>query len=127
MARVRARNEKALARELAGIEVGYYLPMLTRRVARRDTGKCRKSLVCAFPGYVPLVGYPERRADILRLGRIVNVMRVVDQQRFVAELDRFGSRWSLRTASTCTVGSWWGNGCESSRGRCGTSKASFST
>ena len=86
VARVKPRNEKALARELAGLGVGYYLPMLIQRTIRRDNRKPRKSILCAFPGYLSLAGFQERKADILRTGRIINVIRVDDQEKFVREL-----------------------------------------
>ncbi len=87
VARVKPRNEKALAWELARLDVGYYLPMIRKRTIRRDNGKPRKSVLCIFPGYVPVVGYEEKKADILRSGRIVKMIRVIDQERFVAELE----------------------------------------
>ena len=88
VARVKPRNEKALARELAGLGVGYYLPMLIQRTIRRDNRKPRKSVLCAFPGYLSLAGYRERKTEILRTGRIINVLRVDDQEQFVRELDQ---------------------------------------
>jgi transcription antitermination factor NusG len=87
VARVKPRNEKALAWELARLGVGYYLPMIKKRTIRRDNGKPRKSVLCLFPGYVPVVGYQDKKADILRSGRIVKVIRVIDQERFVMELE----------------------------------------
>jgi transcription antitermination factor NusG len=94
--RVKPRNEKALALELAGQDVPYYLPMLMQCTRRKDNGKVRKSVVCAFPGYVPLVGYPKRREEILRSGRVVNVIRVSDQESFVRELEnvRIALEWA---------------------------------
>jgi hypothetical protein len=98
VARVKPRNEKVLALELAGLDVGYYLPMLLKRTARRDNGKPRKSVVCAFPGYLPVVGYPERREDILRSCRILKVLRVLDQERFARELEsvRVALEWAAK-------------------------------
>ncbi len=88
VARVKPRNEKALARELAGLGVGYYLPLVIQRTLRRDNRKPRKSVLCAFPGYLSLAGYQERKTEILRTGRIINVIRVSDQEKFVRELDQ---------------------------------------
>ena len=88
VARVKSRHEKALAWELTRLGIGYYLPLVTRRTVRRDTGKARKSIVCLFPGYLALVGYQERKRDLFRTGRLLGVLEVVDQDRFVAELDR---------------------------------------
>jgi transcriptional antiterminator RfaH len=85
--RTRPRNEKALAWDLSRIGVGYYLPLMTKRTIRRDTGKPRKSIICLFPGYISVVDYQERRLEVLRTGRVINAMEVVDQAKFVAELE----------------------------------------
>jgi transcription antitermination factor NusG len=98
VARVRPRNEKSLAWELAALDVHYYLPMFTRRTRRADNGKPRKSVVCLFPGYVPLVGYPQRREDVLRSSRVLKVIQVPDQDRFVRELESV--RLALEAAET---------------------------
>jgi transcription antitermination factor NusG len=86
VARVKPRAEKALAHDLARLGVGYYLPLIVRRTVRPDTGKARKSIVCLFPGYVPLVGFSERKSEILNTGRVAGVLAVPDQDRFIAEL-----------------------------------------
>jgi transcription antitermination factor NusG len=88
VARVKPRQEKALAWDLARLGVGYYLPMLTKRTRRRDNGKLRKSLVCAFPGYLSVTDYEERKAEILRTGRILNLIKVSGQEQFVRELEQ---------------------------------------
>ncbi|OGP59723.1 MAG: hypothetical protein A2V67_02945 [Deltaproteobacteria bacterium RBG_13_61_14] len=88
VARVKPRQEKALAWDLARLGVGYYLPMLTKRTRRRDNGKLRKSLVCAFPGYLSVTYYKERKAEILRTGRILNLLKVSGQEQFVRELEQ---------------------------------------
>ena len=88
VARVKPRPEKALAWDLARLGVGYYLPMLTKRTRRRDNGKLRKSLVCAFPGYLSVTDYEERKAEILRTGRILNLIKVSGQEQFVRELEQ---------------------------------------
>ena len=88
VARVKPRQEKALAWDLARLWVGYYLPMLTKRTRRRDNGKLRKSLVCAFPGYLSVTDYEERKAEILRTGRILNLIKVSGQEQFVRELEQ---------------------------------------
>jgi len=85
--RVKPRAEKALARELAREGVGYYLPMFTKRTIRRDSNKPRKSVMCLFPGYLSVADWPARKETILRTGRIINVIRVMDQDKFVGELE----------------------------------------
>ena len=85
--RVRPRHEKALAWELVRMEIGYYLPLMTKRTIRRDTGKPRKSIICLFPGYISVVGYPEKRQEIFRTGRVLKALEVIDQEKFVSELE----------------------------------------
>lgn len=87
IARVKPRHEKALARDLASLGVGYFLPMMTRRTIRRDNNKPRKSVICLFPGYISLVGYHNRKNELLRTSRILNVIEIFDQDRFVAEIE----------------------------------------
>ncbi len=84
--RVKPRNEKALAWELQRMGVSYYLPLMTKRTIRRDNGKPRKSIICLFPGYISIADYQERRAEIMRSGRVLRPIEVLDQERFVQEL-----------------------------------------
>ena len=88
VARVKPRNEKALAWELLRLGISYYLPMFVKRSLRRDNRKPRKSVICTFPGYLSLAGYPEKKPEILRTGRVLQVIRVGDQEKFVRELEQ---------------------------------------
>lgn len=101
VARVKPRNEKALAHELARMEISYYLPLILKRTLRRHSRKIRKSLLCAFPGYLALTRYPERKVDILRTGRVLHVIQVQDQEKFVRELDQV--RRALAETTDLTV------------------------
>ena len=87
VARVKPRTEKALAWELRDKGIGYYLPMFNKRAIRRDNHKPRKSVITLFPGYISLTGWPEKRGSILRTGRVLRVIRVIDQEKFVGELE----------------------------------------
>jgi transcription antitermination factor NusG len=87
VARVKPRTEKALARELREKGIGYCLPMFTKRTIRRDNHKPRKSVIPLFPGYISLTHWPEKRESILRTGRVLRVIRVIDQEKFVGELE----------------------------------------
>lgn len=86
--RVKPRQEKSLAWDLARCQVGYYLPLITKRTTRRDNGKSRKSVVCLFPGYISVVDYPRHKLNILRTGRVTGSLEVHDQEQFVSELAR---------------------------------------
>lgn len=108
VARVRPRNEKVLAWELGARGVSYYLPMLQQTTLRKDNGKCRRSVVCLFSGYVPLVGYIDHRTEILQTGRIINVIAVRDQEGFVRELESvriaLGSSGTIKVHHRLVVG-----------------------
>jgi transcription antitermination factor NusG len=86
VARVKPRHEKALAHDLARLGIGYYLPLMTKRTIRKDNHKPRKSVVVLFPGYIPVAGRAERRAEIRRTGRVAGIIEVSDQDRFIREL-----------------------------------------
>ena len=85
--RVKPRNEKALARELAQLGVGYYLPMFTKRTIRRDNGKIRKSVVCLFPGYISITDYPLIKETLFRTGRVMKIIKIMGQAQFASELE----------------------------------------
>ncbi len=53
IAKVRARQEKALAFDMMAHGMGYYLPVFTKSVIRPDTGKKRTSILPLFPSYLP--------------------------------------------------------------------------
>jgi len=86
VARVKSRNEKALARDLMEQGIGYYLPMYEKRVRRKDNNKIRKTVCPLFPGYVSVAGGNEERHKILSTGRVAGILDVDDQERFVKEL-----------------------------------------
>jgi hypothetical protein len=86
IAKVKPRQEKALAFELLAMEVGYYLPLFSKSVRRPDTGKLRTSILPLFPSYLPFEcdDVPEwlRRSD-----RVVSVMNIRCQQHFKNQLE----------------------------------------
>lgn len=86
VAHVKSRQEKALARELAVADVPYYLPMVEKRVRRRDNGKVRKSLMPLFPGYLALALEREDWGRVYATHRVANLIAVGDQELFVREL-----------------------------------------
>ncbi|HUT52999.1 MAG TPA: transcription termination/antitermination NusG family protein [bacterium] len=86
VARVKPRQEKALAHDLVRLGMAYYLPMMTKRTVRRDNGKPRKSVVVLFPGYISVAGNGELRSELMKTGRTAGVIAVADQERFVSEL-----------------------------------------
>jgi transcription antitermination factor NusG len=63
------------------------LPLLQKRVLRPDNGKARKSIVCVFPGYLPFTGYREQKEKVFAAGHVIKVLKVVDQDGFISELE----------------------------------------
>jgi len=87
VARVKPRNEKALAWDLYRMGLSYYLPLVTKRSVRRDNGKPRKSIICLFPGYLCIAGSPEIKPCVFRTGRVFKMIEVIDQTRFITEME----------------------------------------
>lgn len=84
VAKVKPRQEKAFAEDLLRAEVEYYLPLYTKVTRRRDNNKPRKSIVPLFPGYV---SFAQRTPEhIYTGGRVVNIISIRHQKRFVHEL-----------------------------------------
>jgi len=88
VAHVKPRQEKALAKDLQKRGISYYLPLTEKRSRRRDNGKIRKSIVPLFPGYISFACPPEQKSRAFGTQRIVHVLDVVDQDRFVLECSR---------------------------------------
>ena len=80
----RARNEKALAADLARLDVRHFVPLVACR--RRYAGHVRQVLIPLFPGYVFLCGSPDDRLAALRTNRVAQTLEVADQDRFRLEL-----------------------------------------
>ena len=84
VAHTKARFEKALAWDLLGRGIGYFLPMIER--VRVSGGRKRRVLLPLFPSYVFLCGTEEDRYDALATNRICQVIEVSDQAGLVDEL-----------------------------------------
>jgi transcription antitermination factor NusG len=81
---VRSRQEKGLARHLAGHGVGFYLPQAEKQVRR--AGRTFVSSLPLFPGYLFFRGPAEARWEALRSNLIVQVLPVLDQEGLQGEL-----------------------------------------
>ncbi len=86
IAKVRPRQEKALAFDLVRNNIEYYLPMVVHVTRRRDNNKPRKSVLPLFPGYISFCGGDPEARGIYRTGRVVSVIPIKYQERFVREL-----------------------------------------
>jgi transcription antitermination factor NusG len=88
IAKVKPRQEKALAFDLIKRDIEYYLPMYTKVVRRRDNNKPRKSVLPLFPGYLSFCAHEGTQRLVYSTGRIVNLVEVRHQRRFVDELEQ---------------------------------------
>ena len=84
VAHTKSRNEKALAQDLIGKNISYFLPMSWR--AHRRKGRTFRSLVPLFSGYLFFCGQENQRIEVLRTNRVANLIEVKDQRKLVAEL-----------------------------------------
>ena len=84
VAHTKSRNEKALAHDLVGRNINYFLPM-TWRVWRRSR-RTMRSLLPIFSGYLFFCGGENQRLELLRTNRVANVIEVKDQQQLLSEL-----------------------------------------
>lgn len=84
VAHVRSRQEKALARYLQPLDVGFYLPQREHRVRR--AGRTLVSYLPLFPGYLFFRGSSADRLAALRSNLIVRVLDVLNQNLLDEEL-----------------------------------------
>lgn len=87
VAHTKSRNEKALAHDLIGKNISYFLPM-TWKVQRRSHRTFR-SLLPLFSGYLFFCGKENERVELLRTNRVANVIVVKDQEKLLDELVQF--------------------------------------
>ncbi len=84
VAHTKSRNEKALAHDLIGRQVSYFLPMTWKVTHHR--GRKIKSLLPLFCGYLFFCGNERQRLDVLKTNRVAGLIAVNDQQLLVEEL-----------------------------------------
>jgi len=80
----KARQEKALAWELARAGIGYYLPMVEK--VYFSGGRKRRSLIPLFTSYVFFCGGLDERYRALTTDRLCQVLQVKERASFVREL-----------------------------------------
>jgi transcriptional antiterminator RfaH len=86
VAHTKSRNEKALAHDLVGRQISYFLPMSWKM--RRRAGRKIRSLLPVFSGYLFFSGDENQRVDVLRTNRVAGIIAVEDQDRLVRELSQ---------------------------------------
>ncbi|MBN2474014.1 MAG: antitermination protein NusG [Pirellulales bacterium] len=80
----RARQEKAISRDLLGFEIPFYLPLVRKTSIHR--GRSVVSHVPLFAGYVFLYGSEEERVRSLMTNRISRILSVDDPGELVHDL-----------------------------------------
>ena len=81
------RQEKALARDLWGYEIPYYLPLVPQtKVYRR---RRVTSLLPLFPSYVFVCCTDVERVNCLTTNRVTQFLEVSDQERLRLDLNQF--------------------------------------
>lgn len=82
----RPRQERCLATDLRRREIPFYLPLLsTMRRRGRQLRRCWRPL---FDGYLAIYGDNQMRVATLETGRVVQSLRVVEQEQFQEDLER---------------------------------------
>lgn len=84
VAHTKARNEKALAWQLASKAVPYFLPMHWK--VSKSRGRTFRSLLPLFPGYLFFCGDDDARLEVLKTNRTANILIVENQPTLVEEL-----------------------------------------
>lgn len=84
--KVKPRQEKALAVDCLQRDIEYYLPLYTKVTRRNDNNKPRKSVLPLFAGYLSLAPSPPHSLELRKTGRIVSIIPVVHQKRFIGEM-----------------------------------------
>jgi len=86
VAHTKSRNEKALANDLAGKGISYFLPMSWK--VKKTRGRTIRSLLPLFGGYLFFCGDERQRIETLKTNRVANIIDVRNQQRLVEELSQ---------------------------------------
>ena len=80
----KARQEKAVSRDLLGYQIPFYLPLVKKTSVRR--GRRISSYIPLFAGYVFLYGSEEERIRSLTTNRISRILSVDAPGRLVHDL-----------------------------------------
>ncbi len=82
----KARNEKALARDLLRFEIPFYLPMVPKKNLIRK--RVVYSHIPLFGGYVFMFGDADERVRSLTTNRVSTVLEVSDQEQLRGDLNQ---------------------------------------
>ena len=82
----KARQEKAIARDLLQHSVPFYLPQISKTTVQR--GRKFTSLIPLFQGYVFLLGSEEERRLALTTNRVSRILEVADGEQLYKDLSQ---------------------------------------
>jgi len=85
----RSRQEKAIARQLLGMDVPFYLPLVPKTSMIR--GRRVKSLLPLFTSYLFIFGTEEERIKTLSTNRVVQMFTATDVQQMTRDLKNIQS------------------------------------
>jgi len=80
----KSRQEKSLARQLFGMTIPYYLPLVEK--TSRIAGRKVRSHLPVFGGYVFLYGTDEERVQALTTNRISQILPVLETEQMTTDL-----------------------------------------
>lgn len=86
IAKVKPRQEKQLALDFLNEKIEYFLPIYTKNTPRNGTGSRRLFQIPLFPGYISFA--QETPHQIYLSGRVVNLIEIRHQKRFISELNQ---------------------------------------
>jgi transcriptional antiterminator RfaH len=84
IAYTRPRFEKAFARDLCSLGIGYFLPMYEKTIF--SGGRNRRLMSPLFTSYVFFCGSEQERYMAMRTNRLCYTMDVVNQEQLIEEL-----------------------------------------
>src|SRR5688572_20443553 len=85
----KSRQEKSLARQLLGLEIPYYLPLIPKVYS--IGGRRMKSQLPLFGGYLFLFGTEEERVQALGTKRVAKSWAAVDRDQLTRDLRQIQS------------------------------------
>lgn len=88
VAKIKSRQEKALAGDLLERKIEYFLPMYTKVTRRNDNNKPRKTILCLFPGYISFCPHKGFEREVFATNRVINLVEVRNQKRFMNQLEQ---------------------------------------
>ena len=86
VAKVKPRQEKLLAADFLDEGIEYFLPLYAKNTPRPGTTHHRIFNVPLFPGYISFA--QNQPHNIYRSGRVVNLIEIRHQRRFIHELNQ---------------------------------------